>query len=298
VKKQLVILVTGATAGIGRHTALAFAKQGHVVFAAGRRQDALDKLAAEAKGTELHAISMDVTKAESIAAAKAEIDRVTKGHGVDVLVNNAGYGLVGPLEEVGDAELRKQYDTNVFGLMAVTRAFLPAMRERGFGRVVNVSSMGGRMTFPLMGAYNSTKYAVESLSDALRVEVKPFGIGVSLIEPGAIRTEFADVAMGTVQPNESSPYAPILAEKEKMASMFDATAVGPATVVRAIQRAALSRRPAARYVAPFQTHFALWMVRILPTSWMDAIMGWATGLTKKKLSAARPSLPAARAAAA
>jgi short-subunit dehydrogenase len=240
---------------------------------------------------------MDVTKADSIGAAKAEIDRVTKGHGVDVLVNNAGYGLVGPLEEISDADLRKQYDTNVFGLMAVTRAFLPAMRSHGFGRVINLSSMGGRMTFPMMGAYNSTKYAVESLSDALRVEVKPFGIGVSLIEPGAIRTEFADVAMGTVQANESSPYAAVLAEKDQMAKMFDATAVGPATVVRAIQRAALSRRPAARYVAPFQTNFALWMVRLLPTSWVDAVMGWATGLTKKKLSAARPSLPAARAAA-
>src|SRR5262249_49168996 len=143
--KKLTILVTGATAGIGRHAALELAKRGHRVFAAGRRANALQALEKESKNIE--GIVLDVTTQESIDDAKESILRKTNDRGVDVVVNNAGWGLVGPLEEISDAELRSQFDTNVFGLMAVTRAFVPQMRERGFGRVVNVSSMGGRITF-------------------------------------------------------------------------------------------------------------------------------------------------------
>src|ERR1700733_9145953 len=172
--KSLIILITGATAGIGRHAALHLAHAGHRVIATGRRKDALAALAKEAKGTKLETMELDVTVASSIEAAKAEVDKRTDGYGLDVLVNNAGYGLMGPLEEISDADLRAQYDTNVFGLVAMTRAFLPQMRLRGSGRIVNVSSMGGRMTFPFMGAYNSTKYAIESMSDALRMELAPF----------------------------------------------------------------------------------------------------------------------------
>jgi short-subunit dehydrogenase len=138
-------------------------------------------------------LTLDVTSATSLAVATLE--RRTKGYGIDVLVNNAGYGLVGPLETIDDADLRAQFDTNVFGLMAVTRAFLPAMRDRRAGRIINVSSVGGRMTFPLMGAYHASKYALEALSDALRLELLPMGVHVSLIEPGPIRTEFNDRAM-------------------------------------------------------------------------------------------------------
>jgi NAD(P)-dependent dehydrogenase (short-subunit alcohol dehydrogenase family) len=184
------ILITGATAGIGRHAALELVRQGHHVIATGRRATALATLKDEAsslasmRGGRLDVLPLDVTDANSVAAAAAAVGDLTSNRGVDVLVNNAGYGQMGPVEEVSDAELRRQYDTNVFGLMSVTRAFLPKMRERGDGRVVNVGSIGGRYTFPLMGAYNSTKYAVESLSDALRNELAPFGIDVSIVEPG------------------------------------------------------------------------------------------------------------------
>jgi short-subunit dehydrogenase len=286
--KALKVLVTGATSGIGRQTALRLAREGHRVFATGRRQGALDVLRAEAKGLPLETLALDVTSADSIAAAKTEIDRRTDGYGVDVLVNNAGYGLVGPLEEITDADLRRQYETNVFGLMAMTRAFVPQMRKRSSGRVINVSSVGGRMTFPMMGAYNSTKYAVESLSDALRNELSPFGVHVTLIEPGVIRTEFGDVALQTVAKYRSpeSPYAAVLARADELERRSMAMASKPDVIALAISRAVRSRSPKARYVAPFRDHVMLTVVTSLPTRLVDAIMRALFGLTRKRLAPA------------
>lgn len=278
-----VILITGATSGIGRHAALALARAGHHVFATGRRQVALDALASEATGLSLDTLVLDVTDAASIDAARLAIEGKTGGHGVDVLINNAGYGVMGPVEEVGAEAVRAQYDTNVFGLLAVTRAFVPAMRARGFGRVVNVSSMGGRVTLPMMGVYNSTKYAVESLSDALRVELRPFGIHVVLIEPGAIRTEFADVAMGSVEQDPSSPYAAAKANADAMRAKFEAAMVGPEYVTRAILKASLVRSPRARYVTPLSALLTIWLMKLMPTALTDAVVARITGLTRKNL---------------
>ncbi len=284
-----IILVTGATSGIGRHAALTLARAGHRVFAAGRRTDALRSLEQEAAGLGLTGVVMDVTKQSSIDAAKRVIDEATSGHGVDVVVNNAGYGKMGPLEEVTHEALVAQYETNVFGLMAVTRTFLPAMRERGFGRIINVSSIGGRVTFPMMGAYNSTKYAVESLSDALRVEVAPFGVFVSLIEPGAIKTEFADVAMGGIETLPGSVYAGATSKADEMRKVFEATEVGPEVTSRAILRAVEARRPRARYVAPMMASSIIWFMKLFPTRWVDAVLGRSTGLTKKSLLGGKPT---------
>src|SRR5688572_7225791 len=175
-----IVLITGATSGIGRHAALTMARRGMRVFATGRREDRLADLAHEATGMALETIVLDVTSAASIESARAEILARTGGHGVDVLVNNAGYGESGPVVTVSDARLRQQFETNVFGLMAMTRAFLPEMRARHSGRIINVGSLGGTFTLPLFGAYNATKYALESLSDALRMELSPLGIKVSL----------------------------------------------------------------------------------------------------------------------
>src|SRR5262249_55022011 len=131
------------------------------------------------------------------------------GYGLDALVNNAGFGVAVPVDEISDADLRAQFETNVFGLVAMVCAFVPKMRARGRGRVVNVSSIGGRMTLPFLGSYNATKHAVESLSDAMRVELGAFGIDVSLIEPGGIRTNFATrtIDESTAYRNPESPYA-------------------------------------------------------------------------------------------
>jgi NAD(P)-dependent dehydrogenase (short-subunit alcohol dehydrogenase family) len=287
------ILVTGATAGIGRHAALELVRLGHHVIATGRREQALDELAKEARailidtdgGGKLDVLRLDVTDDAAVEASVAIVNELTAGHGVDVLVNNAGYGQMGPLESVTTADLRKQFETNVFGLMAMTRAFVPQMRKRGSGRVINVGSIGGRFTFPLMGAYNATKYAVESLSDALRCELAPFGIDVAIVEPGPIKTEFNAVAMDTIDADRvsTSPYARVLEQAEKVKSRFDSRAAGPEVTTKAIVHAATARRPKVRYVVPPMLAAALALLSILPTRLVDYGMRLAAGLTRKNL---------------
>jgi short-subunit dehydrogenase len=282
-----ILLITGATSGIGRHAALHLSKKGHRVIATGRNEKALAELAAEAKagGHPLETLRIDVTDATSIESAKRAVDEMTGGYGLDVLVNNAGYGALGPTELITDADMRAQYEVNVFGLMAMTRAFVPAMRERGQGRVVNVSSLGGKYTLPLFGVYNSTKYAIESLSDALRMELRAFGVHVALIEPGVIDTGFTDRSMVEVSKYKGgqNPYAKVLARSEEMRKMTDMTAVGPACISRAIERAATSRWPSARYIAPFRAQVMVGMLRMMPTRWADFVMRVLTGLTAKGL---------------
>ncbi|HEY5948293.1 MAG TPA: SDR family oxidoreductase, partial [Kofleriaceae bacterium] len=274
-----IVLITGATAGIGRMSALHLAKLGHHVIATGRKPAELAKLHAEAtaelailgKG-KLDTVLLDVTSLASIAAAAREVDTLTSGRGLDVLVNNAGFGVLGPTSEISDVEMRRQYETNVFGLMNVTRAFLPKMMERRVGRVVNVSSVGGRITLPYFGVYNSTKYAVESLSDALRYELRPFGVDVTMIEPGVIRTNFEATAVANLDQMASTPYAKSVAKYEQMSKMADRFASDPIVIAKAIARAVEARRPAARYVAPFSTNFVVLFARLFPTRVWDWAM--------------------------
>jgi NADP-dependent 3-hydroxy acid dehydrogenase YdfG len=180
-KKNRIILITGATGGIGRAAALHLARLGHRVFATGRRAEALEPLRKEADGLPLEVLPMDVDDADSVAAAAGEVLRRTDGYGVDVLVNNAGFARFGPVALVGDAELKAQFETNVFGLVRVTRAFLPAMRARGDGTIINISSMVGRISLILQGVYCATKHAVEALSDSLRREVAGLGVRVVVV---------------------------------------------------------------------------------------------------------------------
>jgi len=226
-KKSKIVLITGATSGIGRMTALHLAREGHHVIASGRKLNELAKLREEAKGLKLDTIVLDVTSTSSVAAALNEVGLLTDGKHIDVLVNNAGFGVLGPTAEISDAEIRRQYETNVFGLMKVTRAFLPRMRERGQGRIINVSSVGGRIVLPFFGAYNSTKYAVEALSDALRYELRPFGIDVALIEPGVIRTNFEPTAVAQLDQFAGSTYSRSLNRVHEMAVKYDRFAADP-----------------------------------------------------------------------
>jgi NAD(P)-dependent dehydrogenase (short-subunit alcohol dehydrogenase family) len=278
------ILITGATSGIGRHAALHLAARGHRVFATGRSEAALAEL--RAADPRIETLRLDVTDQASIDRAREAVMALTGARGLDVLVNNAGYGALGPTEMISDRDMRAQYDVNVFGLMAVTRAFVGVMRERGRGRIVNVSSLGGVYTLPFFGVYNSTKYAVESLSDALRVELAPFGVHVSLIEPGVIETGFADRSMKEADKTRrpGSPYAPILDRADEILKMSEATAVGPACVSRAIEAAATSRWPRARYVAPLRARVMIGFLRALPTRWADFVMRQVVGLTRRRLS--------------
>src|SRR5215216_2844490 len=265
------VLITGATAGIGRMTALHLARAGHVVIASGRKPAELAKLMTEAaaEGLTIQTVALDVTSAPSIAAAVEAVGALTGGNGPDVLVNNAGFGVLGPTSEISDAEMRRQYETNVFGLMNVTRAFLPKMIERRAGRLINVSSIGGRMTLPYFGVYNSTKYAIESLSDALRYELRPFGIDVSLIEPGIIRTNFEATAVSGLKTFEQGAYAQALAKYETMSKKADKFASNPIVIAKAIARAVRARRASARYLAPFSNNAIFWFRALVPTRVWD-----------------------------
>lgn len=294
------VLITGATSGIGRHAALDLAERGYRVFATGRNRAAIAELQSEGNGN-LIAFRLDVTDPTSIAAARERVLEKTGGHGVDVLINNAGYGDIGPTEEVSDGDLRRQFETNVFGLMAVTRAFLPEMRERRSGRILNVSSIGGRVTMPLFGVYSASKYAVEALSDALRMELFAFGIRVVLIEPGPINTNFTARAMDNADKyrDPSSPYAAVVARAEKLAELAERTGVSPAVITRAIRRAMTARYPRARYVAPLRGLAMVGLVRLLPTWLTDALMRAMAGFSKKRIDAWSPAsaeTPASRVA--
>jgi NAD(P)-dependent dehydrogenase (short-subunit alcohol dehydrogenase family) len=223
---------------------------------------------------------LDVTDPDSVEAARELVDRRTGGRGLDVLVNNAGYALPGPLEALAERDLRELFDTNVFGLLAVTRAFLPPMRERGQGRVVNVGSVMGRVTTPLLGAYTASKHAVVAINDALRMELAPFGITVVLVEPGAVRTGFAARALAALDPyrDPGSPYATALAATDAAWARLYRLSPGPAAAARAVVRAATSDHPPARYVAPARYRLLPAALAALPTAAADAVKGRVVGL--------------------
>jgi short-subunit dehydrogenase len=283
--KTKTVLVTGATAGIGRHVALDLARRGHRVFATGRNVGALDALKAEAAaaGAALETVVLDVTDARSIEDAARLVKGLTADRGVDVLVNNAGYGQGGPVMELSDETLRKQFETNVFGLMAVTRAFARDMIERGRGWVLNVSSIGGRITFPFFGAYHASKYALEALSDAMRAELRGFGVRVVLIEPGPIASEFSARAFTSLpQGGAEVRYASSYERAGGIRATSDRFSFGPEHVALAVRRA-MRDNPRARYMAPSFLGVVFALLPFVPTRLLDALFRWAFGL--------RPSSP-------
>jgi NAD(P)-dependent dehydrogenase (short-subunit alcohol dehydrogenase family) len=241
------ILVTGCSSGIGRATAVRLARSGRTVYATARSLAAIADL--ESRGCRL--LRLDVTDEVSMAAAVGEVE---SAHGaVGVLVNNAGYGEYGVIEEVPIERVRRQFETNVFGLARMCQLVLPAMRVAGAGRIVNVSSMGGRLVFPGGGYYHATKHAVEAISDALRPELRPFGIAVIVVEPGMIRTEFGAVALHTLDRTAETrgPYDAMNAAVGRGIERSYANrllSAGPDAVAAAIGRAIAARRPRTRYV--------------------------------------------------
>jgi NAD(P)-dependent dehydrogenase (short-subunit alcohol dehydrogenase family) len=266
---RLNVLVTGASSGIGRATAIAFARRGHQVFAAARREAALADLAATTSG--IRAVGLDVTDAESVRQAWGKIDASTGGAGVDVLVNNAGFALSGPIEALADADVQRQFGTNVFGLLTMTRTVLPAMRSRGSGRIINISSLVGRTTFGGMGVYGATKYAVEALSDALRQEVAGFGIKVVIIEPGFVATSLGEAADGRPAQLEeaSGAYAAMAAAGDRYVAGQIAKGITPEKVAAAIAAAAEHPRPRTRYVVPGSARALITLLTALPDKLAD-----------------------------
>ncbi|MEU5160919.1 SDR family NAD(P)-dependent oxidoreductase [Streptomyces sp. NPDC020875] len=265
------VLITGCSSGMGRQTALALHRLGHPVYASARRPGDLAELAAEGIVT----LALDVTDEESMTAA---VRRVEHDHGaVGVLVNNAAYGLHLPIEVAGPEEIRAQFETNVFGLVRLTQLVLPAMRAAGTGRIVNISSMGGRFSPPGCGFYHSTKHAVEAISDSLRLEVAPFGVKVVVVQPGPTITEFAGTAIGTMDgPATDDPYAAFRTELADMYANKAFThrngAVPAETATRTIVRAATTPRPRARYAIGARARAVMTARRILPDIAFDAVI--------------------------
>jgi NAD(P)-dependent dehydrogenase (short-subunit alcohol dehydrogenase family) len=270
---QKIVLITGAASGIGRATADQFVQNGCITYATSRRLETLAPL--QNIGCEV--LELDVTSELSMQnAIGAILERHSK---IDVLVNNAGYGLNGPIEELELEKLRHQFETNVFGLVRLTQLVLPSMRQHQFGRIINVGSIGGTFTAPGAGAYHASKWALESITDALRFEVQSFGIDVSLIQPTGVYTEF-DKKMADLMPNtgSSSPYAYFKTNCLSVTSrMFsndsNAGIIKPEMVARVILNVAKARKPRTRYKVGFSAHMYSSLRKLVSDRVWDAIMG-------------------------
>ena len=273
-----VVIVTGASAGIGEATARRLIRGGAKVVITARRPDRLETLAREldSTGANVLAVAGDITvdtdRRKVVAAALAKFGRV------DGLVNNAGYGTRGPVEIVPVDLIRKNYETNVFSLIALTQLVVPAMRERGSGCIVNIGSVAGKIARPLSSIYDSTKHALEALTDGLRGELKPFGVRVSLIRPGFILTEFveaADVVSAGVIAN-AGPYAPFYEGYSASTKTMRRIAGAPDDIARLVEQALTSDNPAPRYSGPFHARFFLLLKWLLP----DRVLEWVVRLKK------------------
>ena len=271
-----VAIVTGASSGIGHATALRLHEAGYTVYAGARRRERMKDLA----DLGIHAIELDVTDDASMVAL---IDRVIADTGhVDVLVNNAGYGAFGALEDVPNDEGRRQFDVNVFGLARLTQLVLPHMRAHHYtgaqrsGRIINMSSMGGRISEPLGSWYHATKFAVEGMSDALRLELAPFGIRVVLIEPGGMNTEWGVIAADSLlAASARTAYAAQATGVARMLRSVDQKpkpSSAPDRIAKAVVRAAQARRPKARYLLGPGAKPLVTMHRFLPDRVFDAIL--------------------------
>lgn len=261
-KNTFRILVTGASSGIGYYAAQALASAGHEVFAAARRVELMEPL----RDFGVTPLALDVTSVESIQACLSAVGDV------DVLVNNAGYGSLGALETVPMEEARRQMEVNLFGLAALCKAVLPGMRSRGFGRIINVSSIAGRAVVYFGGWYNVSKFAVEAFSDALRMEVAPFGVSVVLIEPGGIKTPWGPIAADHLAGScADTPYsADALREASVLRLAYSSSLFqGPSVVTRAIVKAVHAHRPKARYLVGFGSRSLVFWHAVLPSRWWD-----------------------------
>jgi NAD(P)-dependent dehydrogenase (short-subunit alcohol dehydrogenase family) len=265
------VLITGCSSGIGRAAALRLSRRrGLTVYASARRVDTI----ADLKAAGCRTVALDVTDEASMAAAVGAIEAE---HGsVGVLVNNAGYGEYGTVEEASLDRVRAQFETNVFGAARLTQLVLPGMRRARRGRIVNISSMGGRIVFPTGGYYHASKYALEAISDALRFEVAPFGIRVVIVEPGLIRTGFEQHATTSLAGSSigEGPYAGLNAASERQTrnGYRSRMAAEPKLVAKVIERAATARRPRTRYVVTMAARALVHTRRLFGARVFDAML--------------------------
>lgn len=262
-----IALVTGASSGIGNETALKLLENGFTVYGAARRTDKMQNL--KDKGG--FPIFLDITKKDSIDSCVNEI--LSKEGKIDLLVNNAGFGLGGAIEDVSIEEARNQFEVNVFGLIELTKKILPSMRKEHSGRIINVSSMAGKFSSPFLGWYHATKYSVEALSDSLRMEVKQFGIKVVIIEPGLIKTNWGIIAAENMEKHsENSAYS----KSEKNAAEIYRKFYGenvktsePKVISDAILKAATKKNPKIRYNIGKYSKLFIWFKKHVSDKFYD-----------------------------
>ena len=267
--EKKVILITGASSGIGFDAAQTLARQGHTVYAAARRVEKMEPLQIDG----VKVLRMDVTDSASMAeGVKTVLDAEGR---IDVLVNNAGYGYFGAVENVTMEEARRQVEVNVFGLAELCKLVLPVMRKQGSGRIINTSSIAGKMVLPFGAWYHVSKFSVEALSDALRMEMRPFGVDVVLIEPGGIKTDWGIIAAKHLaESSKGTAYEEdALREAELMHKGYSGNYLSaPRVVTRAISRAVNSQRPRARYRIGSGAFIMVFLHTVLPTRWWDGMM--------------------------
>ena len=264
-----VVLLTGASSGIGYDVAPLLVRYGYTVYGAAGRVEKIEELASEG----VKALSLDVTDEASMEAA---VQQIIDAEGrIDVLINNAGYGFYGAIEDVPINEARRQFEVNLFGLARLTQLVLPHMRARGRGRILNLSSMAGRITMPLGAWYHATKYALEAFSDALRMEVEEFGIDVVIIEPGGIKTPWGLIAADYLE--ESSRNGVYAEQAQRVAANMrklyspSSSLSEPKVISRTILRALEARRPKTRYLVGFGAKPSVFLHTVLPDRPFDKV---------------------------
>jgi len=267
-RKYQTVLVTGASSGMGKDYALRLLKEGMTVYAAAR---SVDKMADLAEAGAI-VLAMDISKDADIVAAVERIK--TERGGLDVLINNAGFGKYGPVEETPIDAARYQFEVNVFGLARLTQLVLPLMRDQGRGLIINVSSMGGQIYTPLGAWYHATKHAVEAWSDCLRMEVRPFGIDVVILQPGIIKTGFVDGLEQNFDGDISGPYGPMIENSNAATRKADERGTGsPVKVVTdTLLRIIRADKPKTRYAVGATARPLMFLHRYLPTRWYDALI--------------------------
>jgi NAD(P)-dependent dehydrogenase (short-subunit alcohol dehydrogenase family) len=261
------VLLTGSSSGIGRASAIHFADAGWQVAATMRRPENETTLGTRSN---VKLYRLDVTEPASIESAIAATKRDFGG--IDAVVNNAGYGLQGVFEAIDDEALRREFDTNVFGVMRVTRAIIPYFRERGGGTIIQVTSMGGRVTLPLYSAYHATKWAVEGFSESLQFELRPFGIKVRIVEPGAIKTDFYGRSHAFVRPSGIDVYDAFIAKIQDVNTKASASGRPPEEVAATVYAAAVDESDRLRYPVGAPAPSLLRMRKLLPDRlWLNGI---------------------------
>ena len=267
------VLITGASSGIGRYSAIHLAERGYKVIIVARNMNRLEETIRNAPSiaSNMHPYKVDVSDSDSLTKT-ANLILKEWGH-IDVLVNNAGYGLKGPLEFLEMWEIQKQFQTNVFGLMEFTKLFIPQMRRRGTGTIINISSVLGRMPLPFNGAYSASKFALEGLSENLRLELAPFGISVSIIAPGYFDTQFvANQTEGIRSQEPENAYKPYQDKYLNRKNTFGRPAKAD-KVAETIRKVIESKSPKLRYLVGVDAHYAMFLKTIIPDRLFNYILG-------------------------